>query len=119
VFFSNPWEHVNFDRRNSFRCSSGLFLHTLRMKTPFEKLTGKKMLFISDLHIRSGRIFCPEMRKSHLTGTEWIHHSLSEIFAHIMPDFFIFGGDLIESAVWIPDSMAMLRHAVPRNIPRI
>ena len=87
---------------------SGLRVRFIRVSKP--RLAGRRILFFSDLHIRTAGIqgFFPFIRQR--GGTEWLTNAFRELFDVIpMPDCVAFGGDLAGDAAWIGHAVEFLR----------
>lgn len=118
---AGSWKKIPLSRKDSERCPCGLFIRHIRIHhSPVSGICGQRLLFMSDFHIRREKIFCPEIRHHGTwTGTGWVSTALREAIEYTRPTHFIFGGDLIGSAVWIPDSLKMLADAIPDSIRKI
>ena len=118
---AGSWKKIPLSRKDSERCPCGLFIRHIRIHhSQVSGICGQRLLFMSDFHIRRGKIFCPEIRHHGTwTGTGLVSTALRGAIEYTRPTHFIFGGDLIGSAVWIPDSLKMLADAIPDSIRKI
>lgn len=74
-------------------------------------LKGRRILFISDLHIRGGwtrSLLCPSSKPLRWRGLEWVSMALSEACGEVSPDWLVFGGDLVVHSCWLEEAMSMM-----------
>ena len=110
---AGPWKQGRLDRTNCMQCPCGLFIPKLPIRSGIPGVRGKRLLFMSDFHIRTERVSCREVPQGGWEGADWVRRAVAEAFHAVHPDIFIFGGDLIGQAVWIPESLQILEDALP------
>lgn len=111
------WKHRNDDRAEAgILLPCGLLLYTYRICNA--SLSGTRLLFMTDFHVRWGETCCYPSGVS-WGGADWIGKSVSEASEYVKPDIFIFGGDLASESCMLPASFAMLDASVPEGVVRV
>ncbi len=105
------------------RTPSGLSLLRYRIPLPeARKARGRRLLFISDLHIRAEATF--SLSASHpgcllsWHGLDWVAKALHEAVSISRPDVLVFGGDLVVHSCWLERAMDMMASLAP-GVPKL
>ena len=101
---------------------SGLVIDIFRLAAPSsaKAAAGSRILFFSDLHVRSAATFSWAPFRGGLlswSGLEWISAALQEAISLAKPTHLVFGGDLVVHSCWLERASSMLASLAP-GIPK-
>lgn len=120
---AKSWRREDVPPRRILRTGAGLkiIVHRIDGESKAGSLSGAKLLFITDLHIRTDATwsfdpFGGSFMKWY--GVDWLQRSLREAMEISKPDFLVFGGDLVVHSCWLERAMHMMS-GLASGIPKV
>ncbi len=120
---AKSWRREALSPDASFLTPSGLRVAKWNIAASPEKARAKgaKILFVTDLHLRSEASFSLSFSRPRLLkwcGLRQVAQALKEAVEISAPDYLVFGGDLVVHSCLLEDATAMLAELAP-GIPKV